>query len=138
MITVSTKLIEPNKMSGRGRGRGCGRGRSSGRGRSRAKKPETTKVRKTLANHMYYTGSNQASDYITISKFIVNHIRQKYQYGDDIGTALESKTPYNVAQHKPKLARVPTTITDEDERKAEEEENRTIYQTEVKSISTEK
>ena len=58
----------------------------------------TTKVRKTLADHIYYMGSAcQASDFSVITNFLINHICQTFEYGNDIANALESKTPTDFA-----------------------------------------
>ena len=83
-----------------GRGRGC-RGRSSrtgGRGKGKPKSSSqssqaaTPAVRKTLADHICAIRSaNQASDYSVITAFIVNHVQNTFEYGDDIGDALESR-----------------------------------------------
>ena len=92
---------------GRGRGRGRGRGGRGGQGgpeQSNDKDKATTKVRKTLADHIYYVGSaRQASDFSVITDFIFNHICQTFEYGNDIANALESKTPTDFALLMPTL-----------------------------------
>jgi hypothetical protein len=92
-------------MSGRGRGRGNRRGRG-GRGfhsTDAEKNPKTDKgavVRKTLADSVYYVGSaKKASDFSVITDFLVNHIRQKYECGNDIANALETRTTTDFKNH---------------------------------------
>ena len=47
---------------------------------------------KNLNDYIYYIGtSKQANDYQATTKFLINHIRKTYLYGEDIGNALESK-----------------------------------------------
>ena len=86
-------------MSGRGRGyrgrssRGGGRGRGKPKSSSQTSNAAKPVVRKTLADHVYAIGSaRQASDYSVITAFIINHIRKTFEYGDDIGDALESRS----------------------------------------------
>ena len=46
---------------------------------------------KMLEDHVYCIGTtNQASEYFTITQFIINHIGKEFEWGDDIGNALES------------------------------------------------
>ena len=64
-----------------GRGKGGGR---SGRGTGGAPRPK-----KTLAENIFYVGAvTQASDFVVVKKFLINHIKKTFDYGDDIGEAL--------------------------------------------------
>ena len=46
-----------------------------------------------MADHIYAIKlAKQASDYSVITAFIINHIQKTFEYGDDIGDALESRT----------------------------------------------
>jgi hypothetical protein len=47
--------------------------------------------------------SKQASDYETTTEFLVNHIKKTYDYGNDIGSALEELEPLNTVQRKPQM-----------------------------------
>ena len=73
-----------NNRSGRGSGRG---GRGAGRGgRGTGSQP---RVKKTLAENIFYVGAvTQASDFVEVKKFLINYIQKTYDYGDDIGEAL--------------------------------------------------
>ena len=63
-------------------GRGSGRSRGGGRGgRGTGGQP---KIKKTLADHIFYVGAvTQASDFVVVKKFLINHIKKTYDYGDD-------------------------------------------------------
>ena len=81
-------------MSGRGHGRGrSGYGRGRGRGRSSNQSTQQkTESKRTLQDYTYYVGSSkQASDYHTITKYLMNHIRKTFPNGDDIANALEKE-----------------------------------------------
>jgi hypothetical protein len=52
-----------------------------------------TEAKKTINDYNYYLGSTkQASDYQVTTKFIINHILKTYEYGEDIGQALEEES----------------------------------------------
>lgn len=58
----------------------------------------------TLADHVYYIGSaRQASDYITITNFLINYIRNTYERGDDIAIALEEGEDKSFDNLRPRL-----------------------------------
>ncbi len=70
---------------------------------------------KKLSNHMYYVGSaRQASDFVTATNFIINHIRQHYKKGDDIAKALEEQRDMDFDKIKPELKQSTKTGTDKD------------------------
>jgi hypothetical protein len=104
-------------MSGRGRGHGRGRGGRGGRagrnnGDKSSKERNPTKDRKTLADHIYYVGSaKQASDFSVITDFLINHIRQKFEHGNDIANALEKRQKIDFTNQMPTL----TISTDQDQ-----------------------
>ena len=97
--------IEPIQRMGRDNrknNRG-GRGHSHKKNKNKDKDQKTTK-RKTLADHIYYVGSaKQASDYVTVTNFIVNHVRRTFDKGDDIARALEDEVTYDLDQFAPTL-----------------------------------
>jgi hypothetical protein len=45
--------------------------------------------------------AKQASDYETTTHFLTNHINKTYEYGNDIGIALDELEPLNTVQWKP-------------------------------------
>ena len=76
------------RFEGRGGSSGRGRGRSSSRGgrsHSRSSSLSTTSNSATktkLEDHIYRVGSaSQASDYVTITRFIIAHVKEKYTKG---------------------------------------------------------
>ena len=97
----------------RGRGRyGGNRNRSRSRSRKaaggrtgrRKDHPEQKKKKKTLADHIFHTGQAQdASDYVTISKFIIGYIQTNYEKSGDITKALEKGEHYNFKAEAPRL-----------------------------------
>ena len=73
--------------SGRGGQAGRGRGRSN---RSNDKQSGSSTKKKNLSDHIYYVGSaKQASDYVTITSYLINYIRRTYTKGEDVANALE-------------------------------------------------
>jgi hypothetical protein len=96
-------------MSGRGRGRSFnssrGRGRTGRGGRSNfGGSSYKSQERKSVNDYVYSIGTTkQASDFVVVTKFLLNHIRQTYTFGDDIANALESKTPADFTKLKPRM-----------------------------------
>ena len=83
-------------------------------------------------DHIYYISANgQASEYLLSTKFIINHIWQKYSYGDNIAKALESGTDTDLSTKKPTLGTVPATVSDAN-KAAKAKENKMLYQAEIK------
>ena len=121
-------------MSGRGRSNRGGRSynnRSGGRGRGKPKSNSQSSyhaakpvARKTLADHVYSIGSaKQASDYSVITQFIINHIRKTFEYGDNIGGALEARQ--EPAFTAPTLE--PSKETEAAAKALEEKQNEILY-----------
>ena len=47
-------------------------------------------MKRTLSDHIFYTGAvTHASNFVEVKKFLINHIKKSYDYGDDIGEALK-------------------------------------------------
>jgi len=91
--------------SGRGSrgGRGGRGGRLSGARGSRFKWNKPT-GKTQLSDYMYYLGSaKQAADFEMTTEYLVNYIKGSFDFGDDIGTALEKLEPFDASTHKPKL-----------------------------------
>jgi len=93
--------------TGRGHGRGSyssGRGRAGCFNQSRSQE-QKTKSKKTLQDYTYYIGlAKQASDYNTVTKYLINHIRKTYTNGDDITNALDEGKTVDVGTWKPTLS----------------------------------
>lgn len=91
-------------MSGKGRfvKKGQGKGKSQAKGGSSASGNASKKQFVTDFN--YYLGSaKQASDYETTTEFLINHIKKLYDYGNDIGSALEKLEPLDTVPWKPRM-----------------------------------
>jgi hypothetical protein len=126
---------EPNTMGRfQGRGRNAGRG-NAGRGGGRSSnsynrnrnnasvsKSNNLKPKKTLADHVYYVGSaKQASDYVTTTQFIINHIKKNYDHGEDIAFALENMHERDLSKFQPQLQTVSLPSSASTQEKAEAE-----------------
>jgi hypothetical protein len=76
-------------VSGRGRGRG-GRGRFQGRsGASSSPRTENQESKKSVKDWNYYISSaKQASEFDATTEFLVNHIKETFEYGGDIAMAI--------------------------------------------------
>ena len=84
-------------MSGRGGGRGFQASRGRGRGSRNydSTRYKTQEQCKSLQDYVYHIGSaKQASDYVIVTKYLLNHICKTYTFGDDIANALETQTDY--------------------------------------------
>ena len=109
-------------MSGRGSGRGNynrgGRGfnrnnnRYGGRGNNRSnnsRNNNNNKQRRGLMDYIFTVGSpKQASEFNTISEYLINHIREKFTKGGDIASALEAgkDLDFTAMQNEIKLTQV--------------------------------
>ena len=93
-MSITRKFHRGGRYGSKARGRFGSAGRSQG--------SRSTTVRKTLADHQYYLGSaKQASDYVTVTEFIINHIRVTFTNGGDIGEALEKLEKFDFASLMP-------------------------------------
>jgi hypothetical protein len=68
----------------------------------------TTNSKKKKQQHVtdltYHLGSaKQASDYETVTEFLINYIKKTYDYGNDIGSSLEALEPVDASSWKPKM-----------------------------------
>ena len=117
----------PNSRGGRGGGRYSARG---GRGHSRSRssssnsslsRSNTSNSTKTkLEDHIYRIGTaSQANEYVTVMKFVISHIREKYtKGGGEIAWALENEEEYDFSQDEPTM----TIVMPEKEKPSYEEE----------------
>jgi hypothetical protein len=70
-------------------------------------------MKKNVSDYMYFLGSAcQAAEYESTTEFLINHIKQTFEFGNDVGTALDRLEAFNTEEYKPKL----TVSTNEDER----------------------
>ena len=101
-----------SNRGGRGRGgRGFGR-RTNTSQTSTSKSSATSSKKKTLADHVYYVGSaKQASDYVTNTIFIINHIKKTYRGGNDVAEALTKMEEFDFNSIKP-IRQVSTATVD--------------------------
>ena len=81
-------------MSGRGRGKG-GKWRSQPRSNQKQESPKENKdVKKTVNDWFFHLGSaKHASGYQATIDFLINHIKQEFEYGIDIATAIAEGEP---------------------------------------------
>jgi hypothetical protein len=90
-------------MSGGGRfaKKGPAKGKFQGKG---GNNNTSQTCKKSINDYNYYLGSaKQASDYEATTEFLINHVKKVYDYGNDIGTALEDLEPVDLTQWKPKM-----------------------------------
>jgi hypothetical protein len=110
---VSEEDPQGNNISGKGRfpKKNQGKGKFQPKG-GNYNATNTTKQKQFVNDFNYYLGSaRQASDYETTTEFLINHIKKLYDYGNDIGTALEKLEAVNTAVWKPRMQ----VSNDEDE-----------------------
>ena len=93
------------RFQGRGRNSGRGRGSRSGGDRKKSSNSSsTTTKKKSMSDYVYYIGSaRQASDYVTVTNYIINYIRRTYDKGNDIATALEKLEEVDFTSREPQL-----------------------------------
>ena len=109
-----------------GRGNGGGRGnRNRNRNTNQKKKKDkTSKSNKTLKDHHYYVGSaKSATDYVTVTNYILNYIRRTYKKGGDVADALETFKEIDFTNVKPAMAVVPLKKPDGTDYSDEERES---------------
>ena len=92
---------------------------------------KTQSIKKTLLDYIYTLGNKQAIECVEVTKYLLNHIQEKYQFGDDIVLALEEREAFNIKIHKPVKEIVDPAIT-RDAKANLEEQNNLIYQAQIK------
>ena len=116
--------------SGRGRGRGGGGGRGSGSSSNTSTKKKSSTERKTLEDHVYYIGSaKQASDYVTITNFLVLYIRKSYPDGHYVAEALENRQEFDINSIMPQMQE--STAADRDIKRRENRQFELLYEAEI-------
>jgi hypothetical protein len=81
-----------------------------------------------VQDYVYYIGaakqaSKQASNYVVITKYLLNHIQKTYTFGDDIASALEMKIPMDFAKLVPQIQVSMSKDADEKAREVKELRN---------------
>ncbi|KAI2506113.1 Reverse transcriptase (RNA-dependent DNA polymerase) [Fragilaria crotonensis] len=90
-------------MSSKGRFAKKGKGSKSQTKGSYSNAPAASK-KQYVTDYNYYLGSSkQASDYETTTEFLINHIKKLYDYGNDIGSALEKLESIDTTAWKPSM-----------------------------------
>ena len=85
-----------------------------------------------IQDYMFYIGLNkQASDFHTVSKFVINHICKTFMNGDDIANALEQNKVADVDSWRPMLK--VSTSQDSAVKDQENEEFKLIFSVEVEA-----
>ena len=97
--------------------------------RNKGRNPKSTKEttrRKTLDDHAHYVGSaKQASDYVTITNYLINYIRRTHTKGEDIANSLENLEEISFKEDEPKMDI--SHATDEEEKARENEQHLNKY-----------
>ena len=89
---------QDNQKSNRS-GRGWGKSKKKSN-----KKDNKTPKRKNLSDHIYHVGSaKQASDFVTVTNFIINYVRRTFNKGNGIATALEQEKELDLDSLAPTL-----------------------------------
>ncbi|MGL6008684.1 MAG: hypothetical protein ACRC1D_04435, partial [Culicoidibacterales bacterium] len=99
----------------------------------------TNKTKQNISDFNYHLGSaKQASDYESATEFLINYIKKVYDYGNDIGSVLETLEPINTANWKPKMmfSTNENTITEKNENRQYEIEFKADYDTYSKRVQT--
>ena len=96
-------------------------------GKAAVNQPTTKKERKSLSDYVYEPGTREQSELTKISKYLINHIRQKYEYSIDICQALEDKTETVITQPTLQVS----SATDADAKKSEEKQNNMIFKAQI-------
>ena len=74
------------------------------RGKTNKSSATTITKKKTLADYIYNTGSaRNASEYISTTKFLLNHIQITMEDGDDVVQALQAKQEFDHKSIAPAL-----------------------------------
>ena len=134
----------PNNRGGRGGGRysarggrGHSRSRSSSSNSSSSRSTTSSSTKTKLEDHIYRVGTaSQASDYVTITKFIISHIREKYTKGGaEIVWALENEEEYDFGKEEPTMSIVtPKAERPNYEEEMQQKQNELKYQRELRTV----
>jgi hypothetical protein len=101
---VSEEDPQGNNTSGKGRftKKGQGKGKSQKKGSN--SNTSTASKKQYVTDYNYYLDSSKhASDYETTTEFLINHIKKLYDYGSNIGSALEELESNDTTAWKPSM-----------------------------------
>jgi hypothetical protein len=85
---------------------------------------------KSLEDYVYYIGSvKQASDFVTITKYLINEIAQTFEYGNDIAQSLEARTKLDIDTYMPELKI--STSNDDTTKEREDEQFKMLYEAKI-------
>ena len=114
-------------MLGRGRGR-SGHWRPQPRSnQNQAPTKEIKKVKKTVNDWFYHLGlAKHASGYQATTNFLINHIKQEFEYGINIAMAIAEAKPLVTEDWKPTLKK--SDSQDPDTKELENEQYKMEFQ----------
>ena len=119
-----------------GCGRGCSNSQRKNNGHRRgnaSQNKRTDKEKKSLSDYKFdITLISNNAEFTKILKYLINVIKQKFSYGDDIATALEDKIPFDMTLLRPLLSTSMSTDTDVKQR--EDKEFKILYVAQVKKF----
>ena len=119
-------------MSGRGRGRGSsGRWRPQPRSnQSQLPTKENKEIKKTINDWFYHLGSaKHALGYQATTDFLINHIKQEFEYGINIATAIVEAKPLITEDWKPTLRK--SNSQDPNTKELENEQYKMEFQADI-------
>ena len=86
-----------------------------GGGKGKSNTSNNTKNKKQLSDWVYQLGTaKQASDYENTTSYLVNYIQSKFEYGEDIGRALETLQHFDPDTVRPTVTLTVVKITEGD------------------------
>lgn len=92
------------KMNNKGRFAKKGQGKGRPQTKGNISTTSSAGKKQYVTDFNYYLGSSkQASDYETTTEFLINHIKKLYDYGNDIGSALEKLESIDTTAWKPSM-----------------------------------
>ena len=98
-------------MPGKDKSRNTLQKKNGRRNKKSGNNAKTQSAKKTLLDHIYTLGNNQAIECVQVTKYLLNHIQEKYHFGDDIALALEECEAFDIKVHKPVKETVDLSIT---------------------------
>ena len=110
-----------NSRNRTGRRQSRGRFRDRSRSRSSKRKFDAPKKKKHLSDHIYNVGSSKnASDCVTNTNFIINHVQKTYDEGLDIATAMRKAVDFDFSSVQP-VYQVSSVDPTQDQEKCDQE-----------------
>ena len=89
----------PRRQRGRSQGR-----RNNNKNNNKSKGGKDKPKAKVLEDYIYYVGSSSnASECVTNTNYILNHIKLEFEEGRDIATAIQTGVEYDFQAERPVL-----------------------------------